>query len=61
MSDKNTTNTKNTKKEDEWETIIQNIESFIDVRKYTYETLDQLYNLNLYDEDAVIEFLYKYS
>ena len=61
MSDKNTKNTKNTKKEDEWETIIQNIESFIDVRKYTYETLDQLYNLNLYDEDAVIEFLYKYS
>jgi hypothetical protein len=49
------------KLEDEWEQKLQNIESFIDVRKYTYETLNELYNLNLYDEDAIIDFLYKYS
>jgi hypothetical protein len=47
--------------EDEWEQKLQNIETFIHYKKYTYETLNELYNLNLYDEDAIIEFLYKYT
>lgn len=47
--------------ESNWEEIRENIESFIDVRKYTYETLDILYNLDLNDEEAVINFLLTYS
>lgn len=47
--------------ESNWEEILENMESFIDVRKYTYETLDILYNLDLNDEEAVINFLLTYS
>jgi hypothetical protein len=47
--------------ESNWEQVLQNIEYFIDVRKYTYETLDILYNLDLTDEEAVINFLLTYS
>jgi hypothetical protein len=64
MTHKNIKNTKidtKTDTEEEWERVIQNIDAFIDVRKYTYETLNELYNLNLYDEELVIQFLYKYS
>jgi hypothetical protein len=58
---KTDTNINDTNIYDEWERVIQNIDAFIDVRKYTYETLNELYNLNLYDEELVIQFLYKYS
>ncbi len=44
-----------------WEEVIQNIEYFIDIKKYTYETLNILYNLDLRDEEAVINFLLTYS